>query len=144
MKTYVVIHHSLTPDLAQTMSWDDIRRYHVENNGWADIGYHAGVERIEGSLQWLAGRPMLARAAAARGMNRDGFHVMFTGNFDKAEPDEEMLRFGARHLADICELFAIPTERVIGHRDVAGYDWKSCPGSRFDLERLRKLIEGES
>lgn len=142
MKSYLVIHHTLTADSAQTMSWDAIRRVHREW-GWRDIGYHLGIERIEETWQALVGRPPDAKAAAAYqdGMNRKGFHVAFTGNFDEYPPPQDMLDFAAPILAGYCEVFGIPLARVIGHRDIVGVT-KSCPGKLFDLDRLRKLIEG--
>jgi N-acetyl-anhydromuramyl-L-alanine amidase AmpD len=34
----------------------------------------------------------------------------------------------------------IPPERIVGHRDYATY--KSCPGTKFDLERFRVIAGG--
>ena len=53
---YIVIHHSLTKD-GTVVDWEAIRRYHKETNGWSDIGYHYGIERVGGGLSLQVGRP---------------------------------------------------------------------------------------
>ena len=53
---YFCIHHSLTKD-GTVVDWDAIRRYHKETNGWTDIGYHYGIERVGGGLSLQIGRP---------------------------------------------------------------------------------------
>jgi hypothetical protein len=143
MKTHLVIHHSLTKD-SGTVSAQAIRRYHTEELGWRDVGYHALVELVDDRYELLLGRPLLARAAAAyqRNMNRIGVHVCFIGNYDDAPPPIEMLQYAAPHLSDWCELLSIPIDRehVISHHEVAPY--KTCPGAKFDITRLIRLMEG--
>ena len=145
MKTHLVIHHSLTKD-SGTVSAQAIRRYHVNTLGWRDVGYHLLVERVTDHTEIIVGRPLLARAAAAyqRGMNRIGVHVCFVGNYDLAPPPQEMIDFVIPHLSDICEALniALDPEHVIGHRHVASY--KTCPGSRFDMDRFRRLLRGSA
>ena len=142
MKTHLVIHHSATKD-SDTYSWQAIRQYHVETNGWDDIGYHIGVENIGGRYEIGLGRPLLSRAAAAyqENMNTLGVHVCFVGNFDIDEPPKEMLQFAVPHLRDICIALAIPidSEHVIGHSVVAP---KTCPGVKFDMTSFRTLMRG--
>ena len=143
MKQHLVIHHSLTHD-SGTVSWQAIRRYHVEKNGWPAIGYHLGVERIGGRYEMLVGRPLLARAAAVleRGLNVTGIHVCFVGNYDAAPPPVGMLNFAAPHLASICDALHIPidAEHVFGHMVVAPY--KTCPGRKFDIAHLVGMMRG--
>lgn len=46
---YIVIHHSATPRDAD-IGVDTIRRWHVKNNNWLDIGYHYVIKR-DGTIQ---------------------------------------------------------------------------------------------
>ena len=144
MKTHLIIHHSLTAD-SGSVSWGAIRRYHMETNGWKDIGYSIGFERAGDHYEALLGRPLTASTAAAKEqrMNFLGIHACFIGNFDAEPPAPEMLAFALPHLAAICDLAGIQIDRehVIGHREVAPY--KSCPGKKFDMDRFVQLLEGE-
>ena len=168
VKTHLVAHHSLTKD-GKTVSAQAIRRWHTGwkykgnliaepdaralvargdpgvRGPWSDVGYHYLCELIGNRYELLVGRPLLARAAAAREkrMNTHGVHVCFVGNFDLAPPPQAMFDYAIPHLADLCEALDIPidAEHVIGHRDVAPY--KSCPGTEFDLNLFRALLLGD-
>jgi N-acetylmuramoyl-L-alanine amidase len=149
---YIVIHHSLTKD-GTTKDWDAIRRYHIETNGWSDIGYHHGIERINGVLTPQVGRPEFMAGAHAKevGMNEKSLGVCVVGNFDLAAPDIEMLRMLKSLCLAIMVNYSIPAQKVIAHRDVglmAGFDWqkgqfKACPGTRFPMAALRDALMGK-
>jgi len=154
---YIVIHHSLTKD-GTVKDWDAIRRYHIETNGWTDIGYHHGIERVNGVLTSQVGRPEFIEGAHCKeaGMNRKSLGVCVVGNFDLAPPDLEILRY----LKDLCLAIMvnhnIPVQNVIGHRDaglMAGFDWqkvgptgvrefKTCPGILWPERGFRELLLG--
>ena len=155
-REFIVIHHSLTKD-GVTVSWPAIERYHVRTQHWRDIGYHAGVELVGGpelgeyAYQGLIGRPEDDFAAACHEahMNQIGLHLCLVGNFDLAPPPKEMLiRAAIRFIIPWMRRYNIPADHIIGHRDaglMAGFDWKkgqykSCPGSQFDLDVLRKML----
>ena len=60
----IIIHHSASP-LITTV--DDIRDWHVHNNGWSDIGYHY-IILGDGSIE--DGRPITKIGAHCKGKNR--------------------------------------------------------------------------
>jgi hypothetical protein len=148
---YIVIHHSLTKD-GDVNDWDAIRRYHVEVNGWRDIGYQLGVEMYDGNLTVQTGRRMNERGAHTKeaGMNRKSIGICVVGNYDLEPPPLSYL-FLLRDLCwNVMVNWGIRHDRVIGHRDagmLAGFDWrkgqfKSCPGVMFPMAGLREMLLG--
>jgi len=39
--SFIVVHHTVSP----SATVDSIRRYHIDNKGWDDIGYHCVIHR---------------------------------------------------------------------------------------------------
>lgn len=120
---------------------DGIRRFHVEQRGWSDIGYHfvitngfAGRDRPdelgEDGKIW-PGRPETVQGAHVRGHNEDNLGVALVG-LPGAFTREQFI--SAIHLvAGLCRRYAIPVERVKGHNE---YDHnRACPGLQMDLFR---------
>lgn len=132
----VIIHHSLTKD-GKVEDWDGIKRYHMEEKGWSDIGYHAGVERINGVLTALTGRPLNMTGGHCLGHN-DTIGICIVGNFDLAPPDGEMLRYAAALAAGYLRMFELPIETLQRHHD---YAEKSCPGTQFPWGKFVSLVE---
>lgn len=138
--SHIIIHHSLTKD-NKTLSWDDIKRYHTQTNGWKDIGYHFGIEQIEDSYQILVGRSILEDGAHTVGMNEKALGVMLCGNFDITEPTDEMLKHLCHYLlVPLMALYVIPIENVQGHHVYAN---KSCPGNKFPWMKFIKILSEE-
>lgn len=57
-----VIHHTASPDV----DIEEIRRWHMNDNGWTDVGYHFLI-RANGDIQ--QGRSLLEQGAHAKGRN---------------------------------------------------------------------------
>lgn len=133
----IIIHHSLTKD-GKTVDWDSIKKYHIETNGWDDIGYHAGVERINGVITGLTGRPTNMIGGHCKGHN-DTIGICIVGNYDLAPPDDDILKYAAELTASYLRMFALPIESVHKHHD---YHPKSCPGKLFPWDKFINLVKG--
>lgn len=135
----IIVHHSLTKD-SGTVSWNAIRDYHIKTLGWADIGYHAGAENLRGHHEALFGRPWHIPGAHCRGQNHDSLGFVFVGNYDEIEPPDGILLAGAKVLKIWMDLFNIEMNRIFTHNYYNAN--KTCPGSRFDMVRLKNAILG--
>lgn len=71
--TKAVIHHTASPD----WSVDRIRKIHIEERGWDDVGYHF-IIRKDGTIE--KGRSLYKRGAHAKGERNGWIGIAFTGN----------------------------------------------------------------
>lgn len=135
----IILHHSLTKD-SGTVSWDAIRRYHVQHLGWTDIGYHFGVEFVNNHYEIFTGRMMNEVGAHCRQdrMNYRSLGICFIGNFDFFPPSEEQWILGLRLVSSLMDVLEISKDSVFGHNYFAKY--KTCPGEMFDVAKFQGLL----
>lgn len=150
----IVIHHSSAED-GPKLDFPSIRRYHMEQRGYADIGYHFLVEKYNddlGSKSFVAtcGRPLNMAGAHAKGANADSIGVCFIGNYMEAAPPMPMLVAGARLIAGLIEACGLldyyqspGVDGVIVPHRGTGTTATDCPGIAFielGLPALRDLV----
>ena len=135
--THVLIHHTAIED-SDHAETDNIRRYHIDQRGWQDIGYHYLVEKFENDYQVIVGRPLNLQGAHSSGYNKKAIGVALMGDFTHRIPSNEMLHVVIRRvIRPMLVTFGIPVENVLGHRDVRK---TQCPGDAFDMDHFRSLI----
>lgn len=135
----VVWHHSETKD-GETKDWDAIRRYHIKEKGWRDIGYHFGIERVGGVLGVKIGRPLSMVGGHCLGMNEQAIGICVIGNFDLAAPDAETCRMVVSLGREISAHFRLKPAAHHYHREFTKE--KNCPGLKFiPLAILRASLE---
>lgn len=137
----IIVHHSATKD-SGTVSWNAIRRFHVGTNGWRDIGYHFGVERVtdgagQSSVEVLLGRPWTEPGAHTVGHNADSLGVCVVGDFDAGPVPADVWEKTVQLVAGLCLRLNIGVEQIFGHRNFAK---KTCPGNLFDVDALRSAV----
>jgi N-acetylmuramoyl-L-alanine amidase len=118
----IVVHHTATD---RDASVEAIRRFHVEERGWGNIGYHYVVEE-DGSVQ--VGRHESMVGAHAAGQNANSLGVAVVG--DNTVPDQKWNDAQREALRDLLGdlLRRYPASRVCGHRDLEGAA-TLCPGT---------------
>ncbi len=139
---FIIIHHSLTKD-SITISWNAIRRHHIYEKGWMDIGYHFGIELIgSDNYEILMGRMLNEQGAHCRdkGMNRKSLGVVLVGDFDSRKVPDRQWRKTCCLVRSLMELFNIDSNKVLGHGELTS-DNRTCPGSLFDMDTFRKEID---
>ena len=131
---YIIIHHSLTKD-SQTVSWGAIRKYH-KSLGWDDIGYHLGIEDINGGYEALVGRTFDRVGAHCKeaGRNWDSIGICFVGNFDYSKPPSRQWDKGVEVISWLARQFKIPYNNIKPHNHFNRY--KTCPGRMFDVPSM--------
>ena len=104
----------------------EIKRWHIEDRGWKDIGYHWIVDR-DGTAQ--AGRRETVIGAGVMGFNRGVIHICLIGGNGGNEKDRFSKHF--THAQDLALTRLIASiksrteiKRITGHNDHAA---KACP-----------------
>ena len=121
----LIVHCSATPE-GKDFDIDNIRQWHVVDNGWSDVGYHY-VIKLDGTVQ--EGRPIEKSGAHTFGHNKDSIGVCYIGGMDKDMKEWKDTRTLAQEdslfnlLMDL--KFDFPEAKVFGHRDFTNK--KPCP-----------------
>ena len=131
----IIIHHSFSPDNVHGIDWEGIRRYHL-SLGWDDIGYHYGVELIEGEYTVMRGRPDYIVGAHCKGHNTSSLGICAVGNYDVYTPSIKMLEV----IAKLCCALIDKHPKISAIEPHNKYSTKTCPGLNFDMVLLNCLI----
>lgn len=130
----IIVHCTATPE-GEDYSVDTIRGWHVNGNGWSDIGYHFIVYR-NGEVK--KGRDESKAGAHTSGHNSNSIGVCYVGgcaarsnaNWNRMAKDTRTPEQKAALRSLLKELKAkYPNAKIYGHRD---FSTKPCPS--FDAK----------
>ena len=119
----IIVHCTATRE-GKHFTVDDVRRWHIKERGWSDIGYHYLVY-LDGSIH--AGRDVNISGAHTAGYNTHSIGVCYVGGLDaNGKPkDTRTDAQKAALLKLIKELRSLyPKATIHGHYEFAN---KACP-----------------
>lgn len=126
----VVVHCAATKP-SMDIGATQIRKWHVEERNWRDIGYHFVIRR-SGVIE--SGRPITESGAHARGHNKNSIGICLVGGIsEEGKPDFNFTFTQLEALKDLVD--DLEDEygplQIIGHRDISK---KKCPN--FDVSEF--------
>lgn len=132
---WIVIHCSATPE-GRDVRTETIKKWHVDDNGWSDIGYHYVIE-LDGSL--VEGRKEEKQGAHAKGYNSNSIGVCYVGGMTKDNKEAKDTRTENQLITMFWLLKDLknryPEAQIIGHNNISS---KDCPS--FDVEKWVKDV----
>jgi len=134
--TKIILHCSATQE-GKDVKTEAIRKFHIKNRGWKDIGYHFVIE-LDGSVH--NGRDINISGAHCTGHNADSIGICYVGGLDsKGKPkdtrNEKQIKALNKLVRDLMEQYDIPLSHVFGHYQFAN---KACPC--FKIEQFRNNL----
>ena len=117
----------------------EVRRWHVEDRGWSDIGYHYLIDR-DGTV--VEGRPVERVGAHAKGHNKTSIGISLFGGHGGSQDDKFQDNFtpeqdrALRRLIAQLHMEYPGITKVRGHNEVSP---KMCPC--FQVDQWMKIQE---
>ena len=122
--THLCIHHSAT---AGTIPLENVAKYHVEERGWAGIGYHFYV-KPDGTIYQTN---HLETVSFHVTQNNDySVGVCVSGDFTYAPPPDKQVDAAAHLVAWLMQELSVSDQNVLGHKEFPNND-TSCPGETW-------------
>jgi N-acetyl-anhydromuramyl-L-alanine amidase AmpD len=121
-----IIVHCSDSDLEHHDNIETIRKWHVEENGWSDIGYHFIILK-DGTVK--EGRPINKIGAHTKGQNHDSIGICLTG---KKDFSIEQKKSATMLLRALCAKYGLANDQIFGHKH---FDTsKTCPN--FEINQI--------
>lgn len=136
----ITIHHTWRPtsaDYQGSATIRSIQNYHMDSNGWSDIGYHflIGTYRSSGETKIYQGRPENVVGAHTGGANTNNVGVNVIGDYTTETLHNNSYQALIKLLGWLCSHYSINPDNIYGHCDLNS---TACPGT--NLYSLRAKI----
>jgi N-acetylmuramoyl-L-alanine amidase len=136
LKTNKLVVHCAATKPSMYVKAATIRKWHVEERGWSDIGYHWFIRR-NGFLE--PGRDEHRTGSHAKGFNSESIAICLAGGMSESGNDENNFTDAQmdtlKHFIKT-KMEQYPGIEVLGHRDLPKVN-KPCPC--FDVKEYLEL-----
>ena len=128
----LTIHHTYRPLASSFQGASTIRsiqNYHMDNNGWSDIGYHFLIGTFHsGETVVYQGRPENVIGAHTGGANTNNVGVNLIGDYDVEQVNANGYKKMIHVLAWLCDEYNISSSQIYAHKDFSN---TLCPGENL-------------
>ena len=104
---YAVVHQEI----------ETVRYYHINHNGWNDIGYHYYIDQ-DGLVR--EGLPVNEQGAHTQGANADTIGICVSGHGDLEDWNEEQKEAVVMLCLELMDEYNLTTGNLSGHREAQG------------------------
>ena len=129
---YIVVHCADTPK-GKKFDINDVRKWHIEEGGWSDIGYHY-VILLDGTIQ--LGRDLKTPGAHVKGYNSNSIGICYIGGANGEDTRTNEQKASLVYLISTLRRM-FKKSIVLGHRDFKNVN-KDCPC--FNVESEYKYL----
>lgn len=120
----IIIHCSATPE-DRDVDVKEVRKWHMEGNGWIDVGYHYFI-KLDGTIE--AGRPIELIGSHTRGYNKGSIGIAYAGGMNKknTKPKDTRTEDQKESLVKLIKKIkkVYPEITIHGHNEFSN---KACP-----------------
>jgi N-acetyl-anhydromuramyl-L-alanine amidase AmpD len=131
-KTEMIVVHCAATKASMDIGATEIRKWHVDDNGWSDIGYHYIIKR--GGLVEI-GRPEAFQGAHAPAANSKSIGICLIGGMaEDGGPENNFTMEQFLSLKDLIKKLKMTNPNIVeivGHSDIQE-NKPNCPG--FNLK----------
>ena len=132
----IILHCSATPE-GRDIDAATIKDWHVNGNGWSDIGYHY-VIKIDGDIE--TGRQLDRVGAHTKGHNKDSIGICYIGGMDAdMNPKDTMNEVQESAMKELIYSLRMVWDKPLtlhGHNEYAS---KACPSFKVS-EKVPNLM----
>ena len=132
----IILHCSATPE-GRDIDAATIKDWHVNGNGWSDIGYHY-VIKLDGDIE--TGRQLDKVGAHCKGHNKDSIGICYIGGMDAdMNPKDTMNEAQEASMKELIYSLRMVWDKPLtlhGHNEYAS---KACPSFKVS-EKFPNLM----
>lgn len=133
-----IILHCTATFASQKVTISDIKRWHVAENGWEDVGYHFVVDK-DGTV--FQGRALGQQGAHCKGHNQTSIGICYIGGLDDVTgtPTDTRTPMQKKSLLELVRAlmqeFGLRAEHIHCHNEFSN---KACPC--FSIASFRREL----